>query len=224
MMMQTAIQPLETLEIALSEQIDSSIIWLHGLGADGHDFASLMHDLGLPNTRFILPHAPHMPVTLNNGYMMRAWYDIFGLDSASQQDSQGIARAQLQIEALIAHEQQRGIRAERIVLAGFSQGGAIALHTGLRHPHRLGGLMALSAYLPLKAQLDKEVHEANRHLPVFVAHGSFDQVIALETGKAAARLLEQYGYEVTWREYVMAHSVCPEEIADIRIFLRGIFA
>jgi len=223
MMMQTPIQPLETLEIALSAQIDSSIIWLHGLGADGHDFAPLAHELGLHNTRFILPHAPHMPVTLNKGYVMRAWYDIFGLDNSSKQDIQGIGRAQLQIEALIAQEQQRGIRAERIVLAGFSQGGAIALHTALRYPQRLGGVMALSSYLPLKAQLDKEAHVANRHLPVFLAHGSFDQVIAVETGRAVAGLLEECGYKVTWREYAMAHSVCAEELADIRDFLRGIF-
>lgn len=223
MIMQTPIQPLATLEITSSDHIDYSVIWLHGLGADGHDFAPLVDELNLPNTRFILPHAPHMPVTINNGYVMPAWYDIFGLDSASQQDEHGIRQTQARIEALIAREQERGITAEHIVLAGFSQGGAIALHTALRHPQRLGGVMALSTYLPLKTQLDKEAHEANRRLPFFMAHGSFDQVIAIETGRASAKLLEQHGYQVAWHEYAMGHSVCPQELTDIRAFLCRIF-
>ncbi len=221
--MQTPIKPLAALEIFPSGQIDYSVIWLHGLGADGHDFAPLVDELNLPRTRFILPHAPPMPVTINNGHVMPAWYDIFGLDSASQQDEQGIRQTQAQIETLITREQERGIASEHIVLAGFSQGGAVALHTALRHPHRLGGVMALSTYLPLKTQLPKEAHEDNRSLPIFMAHGSFDQVIALETGKASAKLLEQHGYHIDWHEYAMGHSVCAEELADIRAFLCRVF-
>lgn len=223
MIMQTPIQPLATLEIAPSNHIDYSVIWLHGLGADGHDFAPLVNELNLPKTRFILPHAPHMPVTINNGYVMPAWYDIFGLDSASSQDEHGIGQTQMQIEALIARERERGIAAEHIMLAGFSQGGAVALHTALHHPQQLGGVMALSTYLPLKTQLNKETAEANRRLPIFMAHGSFDQVIAIETGKASAEFLEQRGYQIAWHEYDMGHSVCAEELIDIRAFMSRIF-
>lgn len=219
MTIQTSIQPLKTLEVGPPEHINYSVIWLHGLGADGHDFAPLVDELNLPMTRFILPHAPQIPVTINNGHEMPAWYDIFGLDSNSRQDEKGIEQTQAQIELLIAREQQRGIAAEHVMLAGFSQGGAIALHTALRHSQRLGGVIALSTYLPLKTQLAKEAHEANYRLPLFIAHGSLDQVITLETGKTSTKLLEQLGYQVEWHEYVMGHSVCPEELTDIRAFL-----
>lgn len=212
-------QALETLEISANSTIDASVIWLHGLGADGHDFAPVVHQLALANIRFILPHAPERPVTLNGGYRMPAWYDVFGLEAGSKEDENGIRASQAQIEALIAREHERGIPTERIVLAGFSQGGAIALHTALRYPHTLAGVLALSTYLPLKARLISEAHPVNQQLPIFMAHGTFDNVISIEAGKIAAHLLEQHNYAVTWREYPMVHSVCAEEIADIRNFL-----
>lgn len=212
-------QALETLEISSGGKVDAAIIWLHGLGADGHDFASVVEELRLPGVRFILPHAPQRPVTINGGYMMRAWYDLLGLEINSPQDEVGIRASQALIEALIAAEQQRGIQPQRIVLAGFSQGGAIALHTGLRHPQRLAGILALSTYIPLKPALAGEIHPANRDLPIFMAHGSFDNVISLPISQVSASLLTQHGYKLDWHEYPMAHSVCLEEITDIRKFL-----
>jgi phospholipase/carboxylesterase len=217
-------QILETLEIAGAETIDSSVIWLHGLGADGHDFEPIVPELNLPNTRFILPHAAHRPVTLNNGYVMRAWYDLFDLGSSGKQDEEGIRQAQLQIEALIAQEETRGVASDRIVLAGFSQGGAIALHTALRYPQRLAGLLALSTYLPLKLKLAQEAHEANRQLPIFMAHGSLDEVISLNVYKASLNALNQEGYSVDSHEYAMGHSVCAEELVDIRTFLINVLS
>src|SRR5664279_433094 len=195
---QAGMQTLKTLEISGAGTIDSSVIWLHGLGADGHDFEPIAHELNLPNTRFILPHAAYRSVTINNGHVMRAWYDLFDLGSGSEQDEEGIRQAQLQIEALITQEQARSIAPNRIVLAGFSQGGAIALHTALRYPRRLAGLLALSTYLPLKSKLAQEAHEANRQLPIFMAHGSFDEVISLDMFKASFNVLNQQGYAVEW--------------------------
>ena len=215
-------QKLETLELAIGDNIDASIIWLHGLGADGHDFAPMAEAMNLPNVRFIFPHAPHQPVTINGGYVMRAWYDLFGLEITSRQDEKGIRATQVAIESLIAKEQQRGISPERIILAGFSQGGAIALHTALRQRHRLAGVLALSTYLPLKQHLPDENHAANHDMPIFMAHGTFDNVISIEVSKISASLLKQPGYTVAWHEYPMAHSVCTEEIADIRSFLRDV--
>ena len=212
-------QALETLEISTSSSVNASIIWLHGLGADGHDFADAVEALQLPNVRFILPHAPHRPVTINGGYVMRAWYDLFGLEINSPQDESGIRETQVLIDSLIAQEQQRGIVAERIILAGFSQGGAIALHTALRYPQRLAGVLALSTYLPLKPLLAAEKHAANRDLPIFMAHGTFDNVISLEVCEVSVKLLQQQGYPVSWHEYPMAHSVCAEDLADIRDFV-----
>jgi phospholipase/carboxylesterase len=219
MVIQTSMQTLETLEISGAATIDSSVIWLHGLGADGYDFEPIVHELNLPNTRFILPHAAYRPVTIYNGYVMRAWYDLFDLGLGGEQDEEGIRQAQLQIEALITREQARGIAPSRIVLAGFSQGGAVALHTALRYPLRLAGLIALSTYLPLKSKLALEAHEANRQLPIFMAHGSFDEVISLDVCKASLNVLNQQGYAVDSHEYAMGHSVCADELADIRIFL-----
>lgn len=216
-------QALATLEVSTSDSVNASIIWLHGLGADGHDFADAAAALQLPNVRFILPHAPHRPVTINDGYVMRAWYDLFGLGIDSPQDESGIRESQALIESLIAQEQQRGIAAERIVLAGFSQGGAIALHTALRYPQRLAGVLALSTYLPLKPLLAIEKHAANRDLPIFMAHGTFDNVISLEVCEVSVNLLRKQGYPVAWHEYPMAHSVCAEELADIRDFVCDIF-
>lgn len=212
-------QRLETLEIAPSGTVQNSVIWMHGLGADGYDFEPVVNMLNMPATRFVLPHAPQRPVTINNGYSMPAWYDLFGLDASSRQDEEGIAQSRAQIEQLIEQEMARGTPSERIVLAGFSQGGAIALHTGLRYPRTLAGIVALSTYLPLKSSLAKERHEANRRIPIFMAHGSFDSVISLETNQLSRATLEQAGYALEWHEYAMAHSVCEEEIADIRRFL-----
>ena len=215
---------LQTLEIAPSNDIDASVIWLHGLGADGHDFAPVVEQLGLPHVRFVLPHAPQRPVTLNGGYVMPAWYDLSGLEMGAPQDEIGIRTTQREIEALIAHEQARGIAAERIVLAGFSQGGAMALHTALRYPQRLAGVLALSTYLPLQTALEAERHTANVGLPIFVAHGIEDSVISLAIGQLTAKALAQYGYDLIYREYPMAHSVCMDEIDDIRDFLRKVLA
>lgn len=210
---------LETLEICGCQTPTATVIWLHGLGADGNDFAPIVEALDLPSVRFILPHAPYRPVSINNGYRMRAWFDLYGLEAGSPQDEAGIRDIQAQIEALIARERQHGIATDRIALAGFSQGGAVALHTALRHTERLGGVLGLSSYLPIKSTLATEAHPANRDLPIFLAHGIFDDIISLELAKTSAEFLRQHGYQPQWHEYAMAHSVCPEEIADIRSFI-----
>jgi len=215
--------PPSTNTISVSN-IDASVIWMHGLGADGHDFEPVIAELNITNTRFILPHAPYRPVSINNGYEMRAWYDIFGLGIDSPQDETGIRATQLQIEALISKELARGIPSQRIVLAGFSQGGAIALHTAARYPLQLAGVLALSTYLPLKPLLAAEANIANQRLPIFMAHGTFDSVITLDVCKVSADLLRQQGYALSWHEYPMAHSLCMEEIDDIRAFLKKILA
>jgi phospholipase/carboxylesterase len=212
-------QQLETLEIANGDNVNASIIWLHGLGADGHDFLPVAETLDLPDVRFIFPHAPQRPVTINGGYIMRAWYDLFGLEIDSRQDETGICASQAAIEALIASEQQRGIAPGRIILAGFSQGGAIALHTALRQPQRLGGVIALSSLLPLKQNLAPEMHAASHNVPIFMAHGNFDNVISIVVSRASADLLKLHGYKVSWHEYAMPHTLCAEEIVDIRGFL-----
>lgn len=213
----TALPPLE---ISTSDSPDASVIWLHGLGADGYDFAPVVEALQpLPHIRFILPHAPAMPVTFNGGYVMPAWYDIYDRDIVDRQDEAGIRATQARIDALITYEQQRSVDPARIVLAGFSQGGAIALHTGLRHPHRLAGIMALSTYLPLQPQLAQERSPENATLPIFMAHGQFDDIIAIARAQASRELLEGMGYPLEWHEYTMPHSVCNEEVADIRDFL-----
>jgi len=201
-----------------------SIIWLHGLGADGNDFAPIAQELELPlPVRFIFPHAPAMPVSINHGYVMPAWYDIYALDIAARQDKAGILHSQAEIEALMAQEIERGIKPEHIMLAGFSQGGAIALHTALRYPHRLAGVMGLSTYLPLSSDLFDEHSEANRQLPIFMAHGRHDSVIPLNTASASKNFLEQAGYPVEWHEYPMEHSVCIDELADIRAYIMRSF-
>lgn len=213
---------LDLIEHSPSAQTDASVIWLHGLGADGSDFEPVVEALSLPQVRFVLPHAPYRAVTLNNGYQMRAWYDLYGLTPGSKQDEAGIRQSQSEIEALIAAEKARGIETRRIVLAGFSQGGAIALHSALRHAEPLAGVLALSTYLPLRSQLADEANAANRNIPIFMAHGSFDTVITHEIASASADLLRQQHYPLSWHEYPMAHSVCMEEIDDIRQFLRSI--
>ena len=207
-----------TLEIG--KQPQHSIIWLHGLGADGEDFVPVAEDMNLPlAVRYIFPHAPKQPVTINGGFIMRAWYDIAGASIAARQDETGIRASQAAIEALIAQEKLRGIATENIYLAGFSQGGAIALHTGLRHASRLGGILALSTYLPLVETLSHEVSAATGRMPVFMAHGRDDPVVPYALGKASAEELSRLGYPLEWHEYAMPHSVCMEEIRDIEAWL-----
>ena len=209
-------------EIESAPQPTAAVIWLHGLGADGHDFASLVPELDLPGCppiRFIFPHAPSMPVTVNGGYVMPAWYDILGPNLISQQDAAGIQASERAIVALIAHEVARGIPAEHIVLAGFSQGCAMALHTGLRLPHRLAGIMALSGYLPLVDRLAAERHPANAQTPVFMAHGTQDPVVVIARGEASRDALAALSQPVAWHSYPMPHSLHPQEISDISAFL-----
>ena len=209
-------------EIESAPQPTAAVIWLHGLGADGHDFASLVPELdlsGCPPIRFVFPHAPSMPVTVNGGYVMPAWYDILGPNLISQQDAAGIQASERAIVALIAHEVARGIPADRIVLAGFSQGCAMALHTGLRLPQHLAGIMALSGYLPLADRLAAERHPANTQTPVFMAHGTQDPVVVIARGEASRDTLAALGQPVAWHSYPMPHSLHPQEIADISAFL-----
>ncbi|MBX9675715.1 MAG: dienelactone hydrolase family protein [Methylotenera sp.] len=212
----------QPIEISSNQNINASVIWMHGLGADGNDFVPVVEMLDLPHIRFILPHAPYRKVTRNNGYEMRAWYDIYGLTPISREDATGINESQLAIEALIAHEIKRGVPANRIVLAGFSQGGAIALHTALRYPQVLAGVLALSTYLPLNSLLAAQKSTANQQTPIFMAHGVDDTVITMETCKASLAILQAQSYRVDWHEYPMAHSVCIEEIADIQQFLNAV--
>ena len=217
-------EPLEAIEIETAPAPKASIIWMHGLGADGGDFAPLAGEIELPvATRYIFPHAPMMPVTVNGGYVMRAWYDIS--DAAiRREDEAGVRASQALIEDLIAREKARGIRAAYIVLAGFSQGGAIALQAGLRHAERLAGIMALSTYLPIADALAAEASAANRATPIFFAHGSADPMIAPARAQASRELLQQQGYALEWHEYLMGHSVCPQEIDDIGAWLRRVLA
>lgn len=216
-----AIGPLESIEIETAPDPRASIIWLHGLGADGNDFAPLAGEIELPfGVRYIFPHAPMMPVTINGGYVMRAWYDI-GDAAIRREDEAGVRASQQQIEALLAQEQARGVAANRIVLAGFSQGGAIALHTGLRHGERLAGIMALSTYVPVADKLPAEVSSANSAVPIFMAHGTFDPMIAVDRAKASRDLLLRLDYPVDWHEYPMEHSVCAEEIVHLGRWLEG---
>lgn len=197
-----------------------SMIWLHGLGADGEDFVGVAEQMNLPvSMRYIFPHAPKQPVTINGGFIMRAWYDIAEADIAARQDAKGIHASQLEIEKFIAQEKQRGVAEENIFLAGFSQGGAVALHTGLRHPAKLGGILALSTYLPLAETLSQEISLSAKHTPILMAHGRHDPVVPYALGKASAEKLQQQGQQVDWLEYAMPHSVCAEEVSDIEKWL-----
>ncbi|NMM20601.1 MAG: alpha/beta hydrolase fold domain-containing protein [Rhodoferax sp.] len=216
---------LPRIEIESAPHPTAAVIWLHGLGADGNDFAALVPELDLaacPPIRFVFPHAPNMPVSLNGGYVMPAWYDIFGADLVSRQDAAGIQKSARAIAALIDQEVARGIAPERIVLAGFSQGCAMALHTGLRYPKRLAGLLALSGYLPLADTLSTERTDANADTPIFMAHGSMDPVVVPARGEASRDLLARLGYPVQWHSYPMQHSVHPREVADISVFLANV--
>ncbi len=209
--------------VETSQPVKNTVIWLHGLGADGYDFLPIVDRLNIPNTRFIFPHAPHRPISMNNGYEMRAWYDLYGLSMQDKQDEAGMREMQATIEALIAQEKSKGISAKNIVLAGFSQGGAMALFTALRHQEKLAGILALSTYVPLKQTLATETNKANANTPIFMAHGSFDTVITLDTCKISLDLLHSLHFAVQWHEYPMAHGVCDEEIQDINQFLNEIF-
>jgi phospholipase/carboxylesterase len=207
-------------------KIDASVIWLHGLGADGYDFEPIVNQLlqpeYLPFIRFILPHAPEIAVTRNNGYIMPAWYDLYGITPVSKEDEAGIQASQHYINTLIQKEIHRGIPSNRIILAGFSQGGAIALYTALRYSQKLAGILALSTYMPLHKTLSTQAHTANASTPIFMAHGIFDEIITLEMSKTSRDLLQSCQYFVEWHEYPIAHSLCYEEIADIRSFLQQV--
>ena len=218
---------LETIEKETGPNPDASIIVLHGLGADGNDFVPFAQELDLRAVgavRFVFPHAPVIPVTINGGYAMRAWYDILAADLVQREDETGLRRSVASIEALIEREKSRGIASHRIVLAGFSQGCAMALLTGLRHGERLGGIAGLSGYLPLATTTAAERHPENQGTPVFLAHGRMDPVVALARATASRDALIALGWKVQWHDYPMAHSVCQEEIADFNRWLVGVLA
>ena len=213
------------IELATGADPVATIIFLHGLGADGWDFVPVVRELPLPEElplRFIFPHAPPRAVTINNGMEMRAWYDIAMNDIARLPDEEGIRESQAEVERLIARERSRGVDSARVILAGFSQGGALALQTGLRHANRLGGIVALSTYLPLEASLDVEASAANRATPIFMAHGTDDTIIPLRLAELSRSTLQSKGYEVEWHTYPMPHSVSPEEIEALARFLMRI--
>lgn len=213
---------LDAIEIETAPHPQSTIIVLHGLGADGNDFVPFASELRLQPVgpvRFVFPHAPVMPVTINNGWRMRAWYDILGMELVRSEDEAGLRSSLAAVEALLAREKERGIAASRIVLAGFSQGCAMALLTGLRHQERLAGIAGLSGYLPLAAATAVERSHANALTPIFMAHGSHDNVVVPERGRDSCQLLRSLGYDVSWHEYPMAHSVCLQEIGDLNAWL-----
>jgi phospholipase/carboxylesterase len=213
---------LQSIETETAPNPTASVIILHGLGADGNDFVPVAGELDLRAigpVRFVFPHAPTRPVTINGGYVMRAWYDILGLDSQQREDEAGLRESQSLVEGLIAREKARGVEARRIVLAGFSQGGAMTLMTGLRHDERLAGLVGLSGYLPLAAKAEAERHAANRDVPIFLAHGTQDPIIPIARARASRDALVAMGHAVDWHEYAMPHSVCAEEIADLERWL-----
>jgi len=221
-----AARVLETVEHRTGASPTASVIWLHGLGADGHDFASIVPDLNIPglSLRFVFPHAPVRAVTINMGMRMRAWFDVRALDLVTDPDIRGIRAGEIQVRALIRRENQRGISAERIVLAGFSQGGALALYTGLRYEARLAGILALSAFLPLTRRLQAEASAINRDTPIFLGHGSLDPLVDPSLGERTRDALAGCGYAVEWRTYPIPHAVSAEEIADVRAWLETRFA
>ena len=216
---------LPCIELETAPNPTCSVIWLHGLGADGNDFVPIIPELHLsdnPAIRFIFPSAPSMPVTVNGGYVMPAWYDIVGRNLMDQEDAEGIKRSAASIVELIDREVQRGIAYKNIVLAGFSQGCAMALYVGLRLHHQLAGIIALSGYLPLAMSLNLEKHSANQETPIFMAHGTYDPVVVLDRAQASHALLETLGYQIDWNEYPMEHSVNHEELQDISRFLQTV--
>jgi phospholipase/carboxylesterase len=213
---------LDIIEAESGPDPTATILILHGLGADGNDFVPFAEELQLAQlgpVRFIFPHAPVMPVSINNGYRMRAWYDVLGFDADAPQDETGLRRSQQLVEALLKREKERGIPADRIVLGGFSQGCAVSLLTGLRQPERLAGIMGLSGYLPLAAKTAGERTEASLQTPIFLAHGTHDEVVALERAEASRDALQALGYQVEWHEYLMGHAVAPLEIEEVNDWL-----
>ena len=215
---------LETIQIETQKDPDSVVIWLHGLGANGNDFVPIIPELNLPDKlaiRFIFPHAPIRPITINQGAEMPGWYDISNNDVVSTEDKEGILETAESIFQLCQQQEMLGIAADRIILAGFSQGGAIALHCGIRYPKPLAGIMALSTYLPLKSSLKQDAHDANKKTDIFMAHGSQDNVVATQFGKQSYQILNEAGYPIHWHEYAMPHSVCPQEIADIGVWIEN---
>jgi len=219
---------LPSVERQTGESPKCAVIWLHGLGADGHDFEPIVDEFDfdqLPALRFVFPHAPMRAVTINGGFVMRAWYDIISPDFApGREEAEDLAQSARQVEALIARENERGIPDARIVLAGFSQGGVLALHAGLRHPQRLAGILALSCYLPMTETLAGEASKANRDVPIFMAHGQNDPVIPFDFGKRSCKLLKAEKYAVEWHSYAAEHSVCYEELQDIEAWLHKVLA
>ena len=221
----------ETVEVGGGTRTDGSIIWLHGLGADGHDFEPIVPDLRFgehTDIRFVFPHAPVRPVTINGGMPMRAWYDVMSLDRSGPQDEAGIRESAAMLKLLVEREHERGVGYDRIVLAGFSQGGAIAMFTAMRFREKLAGLLALSTWMPLAATIDEEVVSSPasqpRDLPILMAHGSFDPMLPIASGRHARDMLQQAGFTVQWHEYPMAHAVCGEEVAEIRNWLARIYS
>ena len=217
---------LDTIEIEPDGSATAAVIWMHGLGADAHDFSPVPPQLGLPaelQVRYVFPNAPKIPVTINMGSIMRAWYDVTGFDTRGE-DEKRIRQSAGWIAELVAREVGRGVRSNRIVLAGFSQGGAMALFAGLRYPEPLGGIVCLSGYLLLDGTLETEAAETNRQMPIFQAHGSHDDVVPRELGRASHDLLQRSGYPIDWHEYPMAHQVSMEEVRDIGDWLTGVLA
>ena len=218
---------LSTIDIQPETVHKYSVIWLHGLGADGHDFEDIAPELHLnaePNTHFIFPNAPLQPITVNGGMHMRAWYDVLEMSLERKVDIAGIYKSAKLLNQLIEQEMDKGIPSEHILLAGFSQGGVIALHAGLSFPHKLAGIIALSTYFPTLEQLKTEPSAANKATPIFMAHGILDAVVAIESGKTVFNALDALGYNIQWHDYLMAHSVCIEEIGHISTFINDIFS
>ena len=218
---------LDSIEIETAPNPDAAVVWMHGLGADGHDFEPIVPELRLPATtriRFVFPHAPLRPVTINQGHVMRAWYDVRALAGVRREDEAGVRQSARQIEALLARERPRGIAPRRIVIAGFSQGGAMALHVGLRYADRLAGILALSCYLPLSNTLPTEASPANRDVPIFWAHGLHDPMIPQAMAEQGRAQLAELGYQIDWHQYPIPHSVSAEEIADVARWLERVLA
>jgi len=217
-------ETLPAIEIETKRKPSHAVIWLHGLGADGNDFVPVVKELKLPplGIRFVFPHAPMRPVTINGGFVMRAWYDIAYQELAFKEDERGLRESQKLIEELIVRENTRGIPSSRIVLAGFSQGGVLTLQTGLRQSKPLAGLMALSSYLPMSPMIEVERNAASNSVPIFMGHGITDNIVPLALGRMSRDTLIKLGYEVEWHQYTMPHSVCPEELADIGVWLKRV--
>jgi phospholipase/carboxylesterase len=218
---------LEHIQIETGPNPTAAIIWMHGLGADGNDFVPLVQELdytGLPAIRFVFPHAETMPVTINGGYVMRAWYDITGAELTRREDENGLRASQAKIEALIVREKERGIPASKIILAGFSQGCAMTLQTGLRHPEKLAGMLCLSGYLPLADKVAAERTQESLQVPIFMAHGRQDPVVPFIRAEQSRDVLKSLGYQVEWHEYAMQHSLCIDEVRDVNAWLRKVLA